>query len=241
MRIAVLSDLHIGARARSDAFLHARDRFLALLDDLEATHDRIVLLGDVFQCDQGGWVGEAAEHRELNLALERVAWLSERISRPIYTYVHGNHDSAAVRVLGAVDELLLGDGGFRVLLLHGHQWDPVLGSTPAATRIATWFSGVLRLLGLCRLASWLEDWDVALKARAWAGEDGPYVRGARERLRARDAHVVVMGHTHVAARHDLPEGIVANAGSCAGGRVEYVSIDTSTRSVTLHPDPRARP
>ena len=44
MKIAAISDLHIGAYARSDSFGHAQDAFLRLLDGLEATHDLIVLL-----------------------------------------------------------------------------------------------------------------------------------------------------------------------------------------------------
>ena len=45
MRIAAISDFHIGATALTDTFGHAEDAFLRWLDRLEARHDRIVLLG----------------------------------------------------------------------------------------------------------------------------------------------------------------------------------------------------
>ena len=44
MRIAVISDLHIGAEDFSP------DGFEAFLDHLEHEHDEIILLGDVFEC-----------------------------------------------------------------------------------------------------------------------------------------------------------------------------------------------
>src|SRR5687768_5317178 len=51
VRIAAISDLHIGVRAGLDGFGHAIDAFDAWLARLEHDHDRIVLLGDVFQTD----------------------------------------------------------------------------------------------------------------------------------------------------------------------------------------------
>ena len=48
------------------------------------------------------------------------------------------------------------------------------------------------------------------------------------------ADVVVMGHTHIPDRLELPEGIYANTGSCSVGQRMYVSIDTARRSVELH-------
>src|SRR5262244_4408262 len=44
MRIAVISDLHIGAEDFS------ADGFGEFLDHLEGEHDEIILLGDVFEC-----------------------------------------------------------------------------------------------------------------------------------------------------------------------------------------------
>ena len=73
MRIAVISDLHIGTRAHSDTFQHDPTDFQRFLDVLERDHDHIVLLGDVYQCDHG-W-SPTNSRRELAAARARSRWL----------------------------------------------------------------------------------------------------------------------------------------------------------------------
>ena len=53
MRIAVLSDFHVGATDATDSFYHAESAFLPYLDELEGEHDLIVFLGDIFQTEYG--------------------------------------------------------------------------------------------------------------------------------------------------------------------------------------------
>ena len=60
MRIAALSDFHIGARAYTDEFHHAEADFLAYLAALEADHDHIVLVGDIYQTEHALLPGPAA-------------------------------------------------------------------------------------------------------------------------------------------------------------------------------------
>ena len=57
MQIAVLSDLHLGKKNGLDRFSRADDaepRLVRLLERLERSVDRIVLLGDVFETLRGG-------------------------------------------------------------------------------------------------------------------------------------------------------------------------------------------
>jgi len=234
MRIAALSDFHIGARAYMDEFRHDERRFLAYLDRLEAAHERIVLVGDIYQTEHALLPGRRAAARELRAARRRLPALARRLQGERYLYLHGNHDAVAARELGAPAQLRLAADGFAVVFVHGHQFDPIFSRAYAAARAATWFTGRLRRLGLRPLAQWFEGRDIALKHRRFGHAAGPYGAAARALLRAHAADLVVMGHTHVPHLHALPEGRLVNTGSCARGRLMHVTIDTAARSVEIH-------
>lgn len=227
MRVAAISDLHIGSRAETDAFRHDEDDFLGWLDDLEARFDRIVLLGDIYQSDHGGWPGRAAQRAQLERARARVGRITQRFSEVQYTWVHGNHDEVS-QDLGAVESVLLGEPGAQVLLVHGHQHDPMLVRAKPLSNAATWFSGRVRAVGLVAWSEALEEQDVQVKARRFNVPDGPYAVGARARLRETGARWVVMGHTHVPLRQELPEGLMLNTGTCSRGRRMGAWVDTET-------------
>jgi len=226
MRIAVISDLHIGAHARTDTFGHSADSFQRFLDALEAEHDRVVLLGDVYQCDHGWRLGNSAT--ELAAARARAPWLLERLERPDYTLVHGNHD-AVLRTEGVPTEIWLGrTDPFPALLLHGDSFDPVIQKAPGVSGAATWASGRIRRAGLRPLAEWLEDRDIQVKGKRLQTPGGPYVRGARGRMQRDGARLVVMGHTHIPWRYETSEGTILNSGTCSRGQKMYASLDTLT-------------
>lgn len=225
MRVAVLSDLHIGALPRTDAFLHDTGRFTRFLDRLEATHDRVVLLGDVYQCDHGLRADPASMRRQLDAARARSGWLTERLARPAYRLVHGNHDAITADALGAPTELRFEGAAGSALLTHGDRYDPVIGAAPGLSAAATWFCGRARWLGLRPLAGWLEERDIAIKADRYQTPDGPYAQGARALMRERGVRFVVFGHTHAPWRLELPEGVLLNTGSCSRGRLMYASLD----------------
>ncbi|MCB9744572.1 MAG: metallophosphoesterase family protein [Alphaproteobacteria bacterium] len=224
MRLAVLSDLHIGASARADAFGHDEDEFLRWLDALEREHDGVLLLGDVYQCDHGLRPGHRAAGRLLERARARSPRLSARFEAPHYRWVHGNHDLITRDALGAPERLRLG----QALFLHGHQFDPLIQRQRRVSAAATWASGRLRAAGLSPLAQSLEDQDVAIKARRYQTPEGPYARGAEALMAETGASLVVMGHTHVRVVLELAGGRLANTGTCSRGRREGLSVDTET-------------
>jgi len=233
MRIAALSDFHIGASARQDSFQHPAEEFVTFLDRLEAEYDRIVLVGDLYQAQHGWLVGRRAATRQFRLARGRAAWLGERLGREGYAYVSGNHDDIAQTEAGAVPSLQVEADGLSVFFIHGHQFDPLLRNIYPVTRATTWISGRVRWLGMNALAEWLEREDIRIKQDRFRGPAGPYARAARTLLREHRADIVVMGHTHVADRVELPEGLMVNTGSCSRGKRMYVSIDTAARSADL--------
>jgi len=233
MRIAALSDLHIGARLWMDEFRHHEGDFLRFLDRLEADFDAIVLVGDVFQTDHAWLPGRRGALRQLEAARARLPALAQRLAAPPYRYVHGNHDAIAGEHLAAPETLEIEADGRRIFFIHGHQFDPLFCRAYRLTRAASWFTGRLRFVGLRPVAAWFEANDIRIKHERFHHDEGPYLRAGRRLLVERNADVVVMGHTHVPVRVEYPEGLVVNSGSCSVGQHSYVVIDTATGSVEL--------
>lgn len=231
MRLAALSDFHIGARAGMDEFRHDEAAFLERLARVVDTHDRVILVGDIYQTQHSFRTGMRAAAQQLHLARRRLPRLARALDR--LDYVHGNHDHVAADELGARSELRVDADGCAILFIHGHQFDPVFRRAHAAARAATWFTGRLRRFGLRPLAHYFEQQDIAIKHRRFGHAEGPYAAAARRLMRERGLDFVVMGHTHVAHRHRLPEGTVVNTGTCSGGRFTVVTLDTAARTVTI--------
>ena len=233
VKIAALSDFHIGIAARMDAFGHRRDDFLRFLDDLEDEHDQIVFLGDIYQCDHGLRTGPLSAQKQLAMARERTPWITERLSRPGYTLVHGNHDAVTARVLGAPTAVRLGSDDFSVLLTHGDAHDPVIGTAPRVSATATWASGRLRSAWMRPVADWLEGRDVDIKAKRFQVAGGPYARAAEGLLTQHGVDVVVFGHTHVPWRQEVAGGVLLNTGTCSRSQHMIASIDTEAKTATI--------
>ncbi len=234
MKIAALSDFHIGSTERGDCFRHTSSDFHDYLDMLEEEHEQIVLLGDIFQAEHGPSLSAAGKRAELERAQAYLPDLWERLQGPKYHYMHGNHDAVAKTTVGAKETLRLEADGFSIFFVHGHQYDPVLRRAYKMAQASTWFSGRLREHRLDVVADWLEHQDIRIKHRAFRGEGGPYVEAARALLQSQKVDAVLMGHTHIPQRLFLAEGIFANTGSCSMGERMHISIDTKEASVHLH-------
>ena len=117
MRVASIGDLHLCDSPTLDGFRGPESSLLGLLDHLERTHDRIVLLGDIVGTDYGTAPGSSAA--VLRATMRRYARTVERWRAPPYTLVFGNHDPITEAELGARESVDLEQDGFRVRLLHG--------------------------------------------------------------------------------------------------------------------------
>ena len=104
MRIAVISDLHIGAED------FRPDGFGAFLDHLECEHDEIILLGDVFECyfPVLPW-GALADHDHFD---RRYHDITDRFRSSKYTVLSGNHDIVAWRARGVPSRTERGGADF---------------------------------------------------------------------------------------------------------------------------------
>ena len=141
MQIAVISDLHLGGADAADRFGHDDRRFLGFLDRLERYHERIVLLGDVWET-LGGWRPRDAE-AELRRTRAAHPALADRFRRPCYAYLHGNHDLVARSVDRAPEETTIVADGVRLLFTHGHLHDWIVRRWNVVAEMGSWFGGIL--------------------------------------------------------------------------------------------------
>jgi predicted phosphodiesterase len=231
MKLAVISDLHLGAGGAADAFGHDDAEFLRFLLFLENNFERIVLLGDIWETLTSKTFGHP--ERELARARARHAEIARRFSRSQYTYVHGNHDLVS-GVLGAPDELVVDADGLRLLFTHGHQNDPLVKGSRWLSELGVWMGGWIRRFGLGPLYRLARQLDGLRGGATLDPSSCRFQRWAVEVARMRDADVVVTGHTHLATRAEHGDRLFLNSGSCADGRYSFTSMDTRSGSYLVH-------
>lgn len=232
MKIAVLSDLHIGCGDSAERFLPEDAAFLRLLDDLEGTHDRIFLLGDVWETLTHPMI-PGSSFRALEAARKAHPLLSRRFASERYVHFAGNHDPVT-RAEGAHHQLMVRCGGARYLFLHGDIFDDTVAERPWVSSLGVYAGGWLLRLGMHELfRSFEQD---SFDRVGSSDPDGTSVirQRARSWAQAHGADVIVMGHTHkavIADRH--PTTTFLNSGSCLGPTVTWLSIDAARDAFSL--------
>jgi len=222
----LLSDLHIGSE-----FCQAR-AVLDFLDQLPETN-RLVLLGDVL---------EKTEHhltKQHWRILSRLRKISDRME---VIWVIGNHDADAESVahlIGAdfVTEFQFESGGKRLLCVHGDAWDSFWRDHPIVTNIVDWLYVNLKRLSrrLARRAK--------LNSRTFLQCIERVRRGAVEYARAKQADLVICGHTHLAeakraSSADSP--IYFNTGCWTDHTCHYLTVQHGLLDLhEFHPDDAA--
>ncbi|MCB9730423.1 MAG: metallophosphoesterase family protein [Deltaproteobacteria bacterium] len=231
MRIAVISDLHLGRRDAADRFGHDDTDFLRFLRFLEQSFERIVLLGDIFETlTSPRPFGHVAELRAARAAHSEI---SRRFERDCYTFVHGNHDLVAGHVEGAPDELMLRLEGTRVLFTHGHIYDWLVRHARWLSESGAWLGGALLRRGMDPLFRLFNGVDGLLSGVSKNPERCGFQQVAMLSARARDADIVVTGHTHVGVRAEHGDRLFLNSGSCAEGAFSYLAMDTAQGSYSV--------
>ena len=233
MKIAVISDLHLGDGSRLDEFGPNDAEFLRFLGFLEANFERIVLAGDVWEtlyCKS-----PTQQVRELARCRAAHPEVAARLERPQYTYLHGNHDLVSGSVLSAPEALHFEADGARILFTHGHQVDWLVTRARRFSELFVWAGAWVMRLGLRplkRASEWAEE-----RLRGESKEDPSRDRFQLATLAMAEragADIVVTGHTHngLVARHG--ERLFMNSGSCAGGALSWLSLDTRQGAYAHH-------
>jgi UDP-2,3-diacylglucosamine pyrophosphatase LpxH len=177
----LLSDLHLGSESC---------QVLTVLEFLESLPEtqRLVLNGDVL---------ENTEYRLTKQhwrVLSRLRKLSDDLE---LVWVRGNHDfdaESVAHLIGAkfVPEYIFESGGKKILCVHGDAWDRFLTDHPIITTVVDWF-----YLYMQRMSRRL-----ATRAKRSSKTFLRCVELIRTKAieygEARDADVVICGHTHQA-------------------------------------------
>lgn len=225
MKLAVISDLHLGPGGRADGFGHRDAEFLKFLDHLEDNFEQVILLGDIWETltslrpldAVAGLRASRAAHPEI----------ARRLEGPRYRWVHGNHDLVAGPLGLAPAELTLEVGRTRLLFTHGHLYDVIVRRARWMSELGVWLGGWLRRLGLSpmyRLFEGLDRWRDGYHSTVGASH---FQTWAAALARRRGADVVITGHTHVAQRAEIGGQLFLNSGSCTAGRFSFLSLDTA--------------
>jgi predicted phosphodiesterase len=231
MLVAVISDLHLGRRGKTDGFGHDDAEFLVFLAQLERSFERIVLLGDIWETLTGPFPGDHAG--ELKAAQAAHPELAARFRLGKYLHVHGNHDLVS-RHFGVPEELTLRADGVRLLFTHGHQSDPLVSRRQSASELGVWLGGWLRRLRLSPVYRFASRIDTLRGGASLDGTRCPFQRAWMGRAASRDVDVMVTGHTHLATRAEHGARLYLNSGSCSEGRLSFLSLDTRRGNYAVH-------
>lgn len=230
MRVAVISDLHLGAGDVCDSFGHDDAEFLRFLRFLEREFQQIVLLGDIWETLTARALGRPLA--ALAAARRAHREIAARLAGPRYVYVHGNHDVAA-RAEGALERHLLVADGARLLFTHGHQGDALVRYARPLSELGVWLGAGLRRSGLTAVHRRLAGLDVSSKGLT-DPDRCPFQRWAMAVAMDRRVDVIVTGHTHLATRASHGERLFMNSGSCSEGRTSFLAIDTRRAAFEVH-------
>ncbi len=224
MKVAVISDLHLGRGDAADLFGHDEAEFLRFLTFLEANFERIVLLGDVYETLTSP--KPFAQADELKACMQAHPEIVRRFERPPYTYIHGNHDLVAGQVGAAPSELYLNVDGTRLLFQHGHGYDWLLRRARSFSEWSVWAGGWLLRLGMRPMFRMFEKLDFLIRGAKIDPKICSFQSWAVGLAKRRDADVIVTGHTHMGTRAEHGDRLFLNSGSCAEGAYSWLSIDT---------------
>jgi UDP-2,3-diacylglucosamine pyrophosphatase LpxH len=237
MKLAVISDLHLG-HGRADQFGHEEGRFLEFLDHLEDNFERVVLLGDIYETLS---VRPAAQVRELKRAKEDHKAIAERFERPMYRYLHGNHDLVAGTLDNLPDTLTLNVDGQRFAFMHGHQFDWVVKKARFVSEWTAWLASWLVRFGMApiiKATETIERWVMGVDGGAPSdptklAKPDRFQRAAMGWAAANQVDVVVTGHTHHGTITPHGDRLFLNSGSCSEGRFSYLALDTKAGDYSL--------
>jgi predicted phosphodiesterase len=214
---------------RTDRFGHDIRHFHAYLDHLEETSDEVVLLGDILDTHHGRI--PLAFFREVRIISDLYAGLVDRLLGGNMRVVSGNHDSCLSELPGIEDEALFQVDGQQILMIHGHQFDRLIRTSPTLCAIGNYLGGAAErhgLKGALALLDWIDD---AANGGVKVDRNILYREKAIELARERGIGTIVLGHTHQQDHHAAQGVTYLNVGANLGGRFEYGFIDTTTGTV----------
>lgn len=222
MKIAVISDIHLGGGGPQDSFGHDDYDFLRFLQFLEANFEKVILLGDIWETLTAP---PSAQLYELQIAQGAHPEIAKRFREPPYSYISGNHDLVSEVALGALPDYSLKVDGLRLFFAHGHQGDFWCFKTKKTSEYGV------------RVGAWLARNGLKTVRKAFtvleqcrdAGN-----RGLKSWAASQKADIVVTGHTHIAEKAENGDQLFLNSGHCDQGNLSFLALDTKSLSFGVH-------
>jgi predicted phosphodiesterase len=232
VKLAVISDLHLGAKDCTDSFGHDDGEFLRFLAFLEANFEQIVLLGDIYETLTARlpWSAQKA----LAAARSCHPEIAERFRGPKYKYIHGNHDLVAQEAEGTPEHWMIEADGKRLLFTHGHAYDGLIRFARHLVELGVCIGGWVRRAGWHRLYQHLDELDQKRCAVSKDPAECPFQSWAFDLAGQAGADIVVTGHTHVPLVTSTGPKMYLNSGSCSRGRYSYLGLDTRSDVYGVH-------
>lgn len=234
-RIAVLGDVHLAAPGRPLAWEGSVETLVAVLTTLTATHDAVIVNGDLYDLERGPlpWRAE----RELSLARSAGSALDAALRDAKVVLTAGNHDAVLCARGEAVDAVTCaGAGGLKARIEHGHRFDAWIKRWRWFTSGVTWASGRAVRWGAGRTYDWMRTVEQTLTREDGAADLGGVHARARAWMISEDAapDVLVLGHTHTRGAWPIGERLLVNPGACErSGGVAWASLSLGSGRLAL--------
>ncbi len=225
MKIAIISDIHIGSGDQADRFGHDDYEFLRFLKFMEANFERIILLGDIFETLTGKEYGKRMN--ELKRCSQAHPEVSKRLvgNRRKYIYLHGNHDLVSAEAFRSSGEHFVSVGGNTILFTHGHVFDRISCN---ARRLAEWFvwiGGHIMRSGRRDTFNFLKHLDSCVLGSSGDFNKCDFQSRAMSAARRMGVDIIVTGHSHEGGQLAYDDGLYLNSGACLEGNFQYLSMD----------------
>jgi len=221
MKIAVISDLHIGYDKDTHQLGHSDHDFAAFLFYLENNFDRIILLGDIYEISMA--YGEDADI--FKLANINHATITKRFKKDKYLYVFGNHDLVGEK-FGGIEKFRITYENKRYCFIHGHQFDEAHNQLHVNI-----FGGLFLKLGMISIYKWFTE-QIESAYYSTSKENERFERVAIQY--AKDKYdVIICGHSHMPKIYEKESVTYINSGTCTYGRYCYIDMDLAKKEYAV--------
>lgn len=198
MKIAFLSDTHIGRNDHTNDFQYSQVDFVDLLESLKSKTDLIILTGDIFEMWQGPkYLDIDAEVKYIKKNYKfAIDTINSLIEEGNLIYVLGNHDNCMRKLLVKYvrTKLLLPIEGIKLFVTHGHIYDKANSTLSIIGKTIAWLVGMLERLG------WKSADQTPTRLKrffpGWFTGNKHYKNISLKIIEKHNPVVVVMGHTH---------------------------------------------
>lgn len=216
MRIAVLSDLHIGCTFETHQLGHSDHDFAKFLFRLEQLYDKIILLGDIFEIQM---VQNLSNEEAFDLCWSEHKAITKRFYKDKYLYIFGNHDLIAEKY-GAIEKYELKYNNKNYIFTHGHQFDYLYQKSEKSL---SFLGGLCLKMNQKSIYKWATE-QSSFGSFSIKKENQKFQKNALDKAVEQGFDVVVTGHTH---DPKIIKGnpTYINSGTCTYGRINYVHMD----------------